>query len=110
MALYKEFTKPNGIISSYHRIDNFYIEALQKRQEPAEEAGEVEEIKDRYLARIALKSYVSQEIRNISSELEIESAVYGFYIPLEELETTPVLSLLYGYIKTLPAYEDAIDI
>lgn len=104
MALYKEFTKPNGIITSYHRIDNFYIEAVQG---PADME---EQIKDKYLARIALKSYVSQEIRNISPDLEVESTVYAFYIPLAELENTPVLTLLYSYIKTLPAYEDAIDV
>lgn len=91
MALYKEITQGDGVVTSYHRI--LYMTQTVNRQNS-----------------IAVLSYVSDAIR----DSEKESILTQPYVKAVTYETrydpNMTIETAYKYLKTLPQFEGAEDI
>ena len=91
MALKKDITQADGVVTNYHRI--LYINVTVNRQNS-----------------IAVLSYVSDESRNS----EKESIMAQPYQKAVTYETTydPNMTIenAYAFLKTLPEFEGSIDV
>lgn len=90
MALYKEILESNGVITTYHRINN------------------VEFNHDKFLT-CTLESYVNKEYSKNHLNC-INSKFYIFEnIDTSEEENMGIRQLAYTKIKTLSEWKDSID-
>ena len=90
MALYKQIKQPDGVTTSYHRV--LYVMLTTNRQNS-----------------IAVSSYVDDEARN--AEKENASQPYTQSITYETTyDPEMTIERAYAYLKTLPEYEDSIDV
>ena len=87
MALSKEITNENGIVTNYHKITHI----------------------DMFNSTIhcMLESYVSKDYR--IAEHSADRTNFSFEITLEEEESMGIRALCYSKIKALEAWSDAID-
>lgn len=93
MALLKEFVKPNGIKTTYHRVSQASLTAYDTDE------------KDSLF--VALTSYLDEEKRNEGHEVETHH--YHFTIEDGESTSANVLELAYTKLKELPDWADAVD-
>ena len=93
MALKKTITDKKGISTSYHKITEI---AVASKEDNA------------YHAHAALKSYVSEDIRQESVDNEVIMKFYYFNLTEEEMNGN-IFVTMYNKIKALPEFEDAED-
>ena len=93
MALQKQFIKPNGIETNYHRISQASLTAYDNE--------------DSHSLFVALTSYLSEEYRNAG--YEVETNHYHFQITDGEDTTMGIRELAYKKLKELPEWADAVD-
>lgn len=90
MAIQKLIEFPNGTSVEYHKITDFTLP-------------------DKDPATFVLNMYMSDTIRQQGVERYV-TKVSCALSPTQQLELRDlVLPVLYGYLKTLPEYADAID-
>jgi hypothetical protein len=87
MALLKEVTNENGIITNYHKISDVSLSG------------------DHLYCRV--ESYVSKDYRE--AERSADSQAFDFAITLEEEESMGIRALCYSKIKALDLWADATD-
>lgn len=115
MALNKEITSLNGVVTNYHKIDNVRLDKCFERIPVPEDHPDydpenvVTEIKYYYSISFRLSSYVSEEIRQKSEMYAAEVMDMRLRSTIEEAETTPIFELTYNKIKELTRFKDAID-
>lgn len=98
MALKKKITKPNGVALEYHRIAMLKIDTNQ-------------------LITILVISYLNEDGRNYekayaAGEIEGEPTfpfTMSEYLNCDYDETMNIVNA-YEYLKTLPAFEGALDV
>ena len=100
MALNKAITNAKGITTNYHKVGNLSL----VKYTPKNEADETSHL---ICANVA--SFVSEEYRRESEKLAVSSRDYHIKITLAELETVPMLALAYAKLKSLLAFEGAVD-
>lgn len=87
MALSKELTSKNGVVTNYHKISHVDLHDEQ--------------------VHCQLESFVSKEYRD--AEARADSTSFHFNITLEEEESMGIRALCYNKIKALDKWADAID-
>lgn len=87
MALLKQITNNQGVVTNYHKIGS-----VQLREDSL---------------CCFLDSYVSQEYRE--AEQRADSSMFTFTITLEEEESMGIRALCYSKIKEIESWTDAID-
>lgn len=90
MALFKSIKQDDGVTTNYHRI--LYITITTNRQNS-----------------IAVLSYVDSDSRN-GEKTDIMAQPYQKAITYETVyDPNMTIEDAYGYLKTLPSFEGAID-
>jgi hypothetical protein len=87
MALSKELTSKNGVVTNYHKISHVDLHDNQ--------------------VHCQLESFVSKEYREV--EAKADSSFFRFDITLEEEESMGIRALCYNKIKALSQWADATD-
>lgn len=93
MALKKVITDHKGISTSYHKITDISVRGKEN---------------EFYSAHAALKSYVSEDIRQESVNNEVEISFYYFNLTEEEMNGN-IFVTMYNKIKALEKFEGAED-
>ena len=88
MALYKDHTSNNGIVSKYHKIDTVHLNEFT------------------LLCRVA--SYANKEYRD-NNERPVAYNTYNFQYSVEEEESMGIRKLCYMKLKALANWQDAED-
>lgn len=93
MALNKEITSKQGVVSTYHKITAY--------------AG----INDgeRSIVNVTVRSYVSQEKRNENVDYHCSERDFPVTVTTYELDSIPVLTLLYNKLKDKSFFAYATD-
>lgn len=120
MALQKNIKYPNGTESNYHKIARI---SLAKRTNETvryvpsyDENGALIEsapIKERveiYEMEVYVCSYTSKEIRDTGDSNYLKEYRFYFMVPTELVESTPIFTVVYNFLKTKPEFEGAEDI
>ena len=94
MALVKEIKTEKDLVASYHKISRFSFYQLSEGL---------------YEAHVSVRSYVNEEARRKSVDYEIDENTYVVIVNLIELETTPVLKLLYNKLKEKDEFKSAVN-
>lgn len=91
MALYKEIKQNDGVVTKYHRI--LFVQKTTNRQNS-----------------IAVLSYVDDESRNSEKE-SVMSQPYQKSVTYETgYDDEMTIEKAYGYLKSLPQFEGAVDV
>jgi len=91
MALYKEIKQNDGVVTKYHRI--LFVQKTTNRQNS-----------------IAVLSYVDDESRNSEKE-SVMSQPYQKSVTYETgYDDEMTMEKAYGYLKSLPQFEGAVDV
>lgn len=106
MALKKTITKPNGIQTEYHKIQNMKVGSKITIKEEVDGSMQEEQV---YIVSITLVSYVSEELRQKNNALFVEEANYSFHILASDFEAKPPHELVYAELKKLDKFADAED-
>ena len=96
MALQKQFIKPNGIETNYHRISDVHLFISDGTQE-----------RENNFINISLTSYLNEQKRD--EGYAIETHHYYFSIANNEDTSIGIRELAYNKIKTLPEWEGAVN-
>lgn len=95
MALQKDLTAENGIVTNYHRIESIYS-------------------RTNYGTTIGVNHYISEEWRERERQRKNDTVGGQIYVSAEYLSIpyNPTISVVaaYEYLKTLDEYSDAIDV
>ena len=100
MALNKAITNEKGVTTNYHKVGTLSL----VKHAPKDETDETS-----HLLCVNVSSFVSEEYRRESEKLAVSSRDYHIKVTLAELETTPLLALIYAKLKALPIFEGAED-
>ena len=100
MALYKEITDRKGVTTRYHKIDKMSIVKTAPKNETSDKT---------HIICAALMSYASEDYRRANDDNAITSRDYHFPVTLDEISTTPILTLAYNKLKALPTFDGAED-
>lgn len=92
MALYKEIKEENGVVTRYHRIQNFRVHTGNVRQ-----------------AVVTVGSYVDSETRKSGIPYTAAESVYVLPIG-DELNEVPILTCLYTALKENECFREAADV
>ena len=91
MALYKEIRQDDGVVTKYHRI--LFVQKTTNRQNS-----------------IVVLSYVDDESRNSEKE-SVMSQPYQKSVTYETgYDDEMTMEKAYGYLKSLPQFEGAVDV
>lgn len=91
MALYKEITQDDGVVTSYHRI--LYLTQTVNRQNS-----------------IAVLSYVNSEVRASEKDMLLAQPYQKAITYETTYDESMTIEKAYEYLKTLPKFEGATDI
>lgn len=91
MALYKEIKEENGVVTCYHRIQDFRIHTGNVKQ-----------------AIVTVGSYVDAETRKNGIPYTAAESVYALPIG-DELNELPIRTCLYTALKATERFEGASD-
>lgn len=91
MALYKEITQEDGVITNYHRI--FFVSSTIN-------SG----------ISIAILSYVKEDIRNAEKDGTIDLPYKRSRTYEIDYDENMTVEKAYKYLKTLPEFEGAVDV
>ena len=94
MALVKEFNTDMGVSIEYHKISNFSMQHIGSGY---------------YDVHVVVSSYINEELRREYPNSKTKSKAYFLKVTLNELETTPVLKLLYSKLKETDDFKDATN-
>lgn len=100
MALNKAITNEKGITTNYHKIGTLSLVKVTPKEETDETS---------HLLCVNVSSFVSEDYRRESEKLAVSSRDYNFKITLAELTETPILTLAYNKLKSLPMFDGAED-
>ena len=120
MALLKNIKYPNGTESNYHKIakvslakrTNEVIRHVTSTDENGTLIGSVP-VKERveiYETEVYVRSYTSKEIRDTGDSNYLKEYRFYFAIPTEQVDSTPVFTVVYNLLKTKPEFEGAEDV
>ena len=107
MALAKEITNPVGITTTYHKISNVeFVKMVNTEVDPETNETKYYPV---YKIKAIVYSYVDKNIREKAVHLCAERKQIELYASLEEVESTPILEVIYGKLKELEIFTDAVD-
>jgi hypothetical protein len=95
MALRKEITLNNGVVLSYHKIGSIRVSQTEEKN---------------YELFIFVDSYVNQDKREESLNYAVESNGYDVIVAKPDVESTPIFTIAYEALKTLPIFDGAVDV
>jgi hypothetical protein len=104
MALNKTIIDNRGVATSYHKIANL---SIAKRIAKINNGDDETVI---YNLRPQVASYISEEIRQTSEQLNVTITPYSLDCTYDELNTTPAFALAYAKLKDTEQFKDAIDV
>lgn len=105
MALYKEKIENNGITTRYHKIKKVSL----AMRSPYVDEEKNETINDTHLLTISVKSYVTEDYRRNFEENPAYSRDYHIRVTLNEISSTPIISLAYYKLKYLDEFYGSRD-
>ena len=100
MALNKAITDAKGITTNYHKVGTLSLVKYVPKNETDETS---------HILCVNVSSFVSEEYRRESEKLAVSNRDYHIKVTLAELSETPVLTLAYNKLKSLPIFEGAED-
>lgn len=103
MALKKTITDSKGVVSEYHKIRDFDADNKLYRKKKGEEIIEA------YIINVNVSCYVSAKKREIDDSLNCGKLFFSLAVTPEELNTRPILPLLYDKLKETPMFDGAED-
>lgn len=116
MALNKQITLDNGVVTNYHRISEVFLRSndmvvpVENQFMPLD--GTIPEVKTELVPQLTLivkvASYISKEIRDTSSQNYINIIDYGYDITEEESKGN-LRELGYNKLKEEDRFEGATD-
>lgn len=117
MAIEKVIEFENGTVANYHKISAIHVSPYEIHSaEPiydndGNETGEYkDELRKGYYVNIYVSSFATQNIRQRNIELYLNSFKHLFSVDFEKFDNASLFELGYSLIKTLPQFEDAIDV
>jgi hypothetical protein len=108
MALSKNIQYPNGTETNYHKIHSIALTHYSEiRTDPT---GGEDVFDTSYYMEITVYSYVSKEIRKVSSHNYLTNYNARVVCDAADVENKNIMHLAYDLLKTLPEFADAEDV
>ena len=64
---------------------------------------------EKYNLIISTCTYASEDAKNNGLKPVDENREYDFYLDASQVETSPILTVCYNFLKTLPEFAGAVD-
>ena len=107
MALSKQITNPVGFTTNYHKVTN--VELVKSLNYETNYETNETTYTPIYKIKTQVYSYTEKSIRDKAVHLCAESRKFELTAPVEEVETTPILSVVYTKLKETELFENATD-
>ncbi len=93
MAIKIRHEKANGLVAEYHRISQVTLRKIN---------GE-------YFVKVIINSYLSKEVREKGTGLNLYATNHTITVPAEIVESGATIQYIYNELKKLPTFAEAED-